>query len=94
MGGKVLVESEEGKGSTFSVTFKVMCKISGHGQSGRIDRENLSGNNLSGSLEVFTHNFADLSRSRSRKIEADQIIDQSFLPNKPRLLLVNDEIFL
>ena len=41
MGGKVLVESEEGKGSTFSVTFKVMCKISGHGQSGKIDKENL-----------------------------------------------------
>lgn len=29
MGGKVKVESEEGIGSTFSVTFKVMCKIQG-----------------------------------------------------------------
>ena len=27
MGGKVIVESEEGKGSTFSMTFKVMCKV-------------------------------------------------------------------
>jgi hypothetical protein len=27
MGGKVIVESELGKGSTFSMTFKVMCKV-------------------------------------------------------------------
>jgi len=27
MGGKVIVESEIGKGSIFSMTFKVMCKI-------------------------------------------------------------------
>lgn len=40
MGGKVLVESEEGKGSTFSVTFKVMCKILQSSESGKIDTEN------------------------------------------------------
>lgn len=27
MGGKVIVKSEVGKGSTFSVTFKTMCSM-------------------------------------------------------------------
>lgn len=52
MGGKVLVESEEGKGSTFSVTFKVMCKISANNSdSAKIDRDSESGNNLSNSQD-------------------------------------------
>ena len=94
MGGKVLAESEVGKGSTFSVTFKVMCKISASGQSSKSDVENLSARNLSGSLEVFAQNLDNISRQKSRKLEVEHIFDQSFLPNKPRMLLVNDEIFL
>ena len=94
MGGKVLVESEVGKGSTFSVTFKVMCKISANGQSSKSDVEILSARNLSGSLEVFAQNSENISRQKSRNFEVEHIFDQSFLPNKPRLLLVNDEIFL
>jgi hypothetical protein len=48
MGGKVVVESEEGKGSTFSVTFKVMCKISAKSsESVKIDKDSESGKNLS-----------------------------------------------
>lgn len=85
MGGKVIVESELGKGSTFSMTFKVMCKV-------------FESNNASSLLEyslmspLFKEEISgNFPGAKNKKREELRSSEET---KKPRLLLVNDTQFL
>jgi len=89
MGGSVTVESQEGVGSTFNLTFRTVARVSAN------DLHELSKNE-----PLASNRFPD-SSYRSYKIEVEQLVMQSleFGENRqakmlPRVLLVNDEPFL
>lgn len=99
MGGRVLVESELGKGSTFSVTFKVMYQINDSIDKSLSSEVERSAN--SAEKQVFTmidtvqqkpkEDFKP-SLFKPNQIKAEHQITE--LVSKPRLLLVNDDPFL